>query len=50
MRVSGPTCGALLDALCGVRPEPRRASLRRLRDAGGEELDRAMVLWLPGPG
>ena len=50
LRVSGPASGALLDALCGIRPEPRRASLRRLRDAGGEELDRAMVLWLPGPG
>ncbi|MBN9561844.1 MAG: tRNA uridine-5-carboxymethylaminomethyl(34) synthesis GTPase MnmE [Alphaproteobacteria bacterium] len=50
MRISGPASGELLDALCGGRPEPRRASLRRLRDRAGEVLDQAMVLWLPGPG
>jgi tRNA modification GTPase len=49
MRISGPASGELLDALCGGRPEPRRASLRRLRDGAGEVLDQAMVLWLPGP-
>ena len=49
MRISGPVSGELLDALCGGRPEPRRASLRRLRDGAGEVLDQAMVLWLPGP-
>lgn len=36
-------------SLTGVLPPPRRASLRRLRDAEGVELDRAVVLWLPGP-
>jgi tRNA modification GTPase len=49
MRISGPESGRLLDALCGGRPDPRRASLRRLRDDTGEVLDQAMVLWLPGP-
>ena len=50
LRISGEKSGALLDALCGRRPPPRRASLRRVRDASGETLDRALVLWLPGPG
>jgi len=49
MRLSGPGCHAILTALCGRVPPPRRASLRRLRDAHGDELDQAMVVWLPGP-
>ncbi|MGI3776517.1 MAG: tRNA uridine-5-carboxymethylaminomethyl(34) synthesis GTPase MnmE [Janthinobacterium lividum] len=48
LRLSGRGCGAVLDALCG-RPAPRRASLRALRERG-EVLDRALVLWMPGPG
>ena len=51
MRLSGPSCDDALAALTGGRiPEPRHASLRRLRDADGAVLDQAMVLWLPGPG
>ena len=50
MRISGPASGTVLRALGGRLPPPRRASLRRLRDADGAELDRALVLWLPGPG
>ncbi len=53
LRLSGPGCGVVLDVLCG-RPAPRRASLRALRDPGAEGagavLDRALVLWMPGPG
>lgn len=49
VRISGPGAGAALIALSGVLPEPRLASLRRLRDAAGETLDRALVLWFPGP-
>src|SRR5580698_4914531 len=49
MRISGPAGGAVLRALAGRLPAPRRATLRRLRDAAGAELDRALVLWLPGP-
>ena len=48
MRISGPASGALLATLCGRLPPPRRASFRRLLHAG-EELDQAMVVWLPGP-
>lgn len=50
LRISGAEAGRLLAALAGGLPPPRRASLRRLRDHAGETLDRAMVLWLPGPG
>jgi len=50
LRISGPDSGRLLSALCGSVPPPRRASLRRLRGADGEVLDRALVLSMPGPG
>ena len=50
VRVSGQEAGAALAALAGTLPGPRRAVSRVLRDAGGNELDRALVLWLPGPG
>lgn len=49
IRVSGPQAGAALEALGGILPKPRRASLRVLRDASGAVLDEALVLWLPGP-
>ncbi len=35
--------------LAGGLPEPRRASLRDLRDAEGGLLDQALVMWFPGP-
>lgn len=47
MRLSGAGCGALVMALVGRLPEPRRASLRVLRH-DGVALDRALVLWFPG--
>ena len=49
VRVSGPRAGEALAALAGRVPEPRRASLARLRDASGALLDEALVLWFPGP-
>lgn len=51
VRLSGPNAGPALSALCGGRlPPPRRAVLRRLaRRSDGSPLDRALVLWLPGP-
>ncbi|UPY37148.1 tRNA uridine-5-carboxymethylaminomethyl(34) synthesis GTPase MnmE [Sediminicoccus sp. KRV36] len=49
MRLSGAGSGALLQALAGTLPAPRRASLRLLRHAG-IPLDRALVLWFPAPG
>ncbi|HEY2619959.1 MAG TPA: tRNA uridine-5-carboxymethylaminomethyl(34) synthesis GTPase MnmE [Acetobacteraceae bacterium] len=50
MRLSGPGSHAMLAALCGRVPPPRRAAFRRLRDAAGTELDQGVVVWLPGPG
>ncbi len=49
LRLSGPGTAFALTAVCGRLPSPRRASLRALRDRGGALLDRAMVLWFPGP-
>ncbi len=50
IRVSGPRAAAALIALAGSLPPPRRAILAALRDGVGEVLDRAVTLWLPGPG
>ena len=50
VRISGPRARDGLAALAAKIPEPRRAALRRLRDAAtGAVLDDALVLWLPGP-
>ena len=50
VRISGPSAGAALSSLAGRVPEPRRASLATLREAGsGEVLDRGLILWFPGP-
>lgn len=49
VRISGAGAAAALESLAGRIPGPRRASAAVLRDAGGHELDRALVLWLPGP-
>ncbi|MEZ5939639.1 MAG: tRNA uridine-5-carboxymethylaminomethyl(34) synthesis GTPase MnmE [Hyphomonadaceae bacterium] len=50
IRVSGPEAGTLLERLAGVRPAPRLASVRAVRDpATGENLDEALALWMPGP-
>lgn len=49
VRISGPAAGDALVALAGRLPTPRRASLRRLRDAEGAPLDDALLLWFPGP-
>ena len=48
LRLSGPASGEMLGRLAGGCPPPRRASLRTLR-SGAQPLDRALVLWLPGP-
>jgi len=48
IRISGPQASAVLARL-GRVPAARRATLMTLRD-GGEVLDSALVLWLPGPG
>ena len=49
MRISGPDAFVAVEALAGRVPSARRASLAVLRDAAGDELDRALVLTFPGP-
>ena len=50
VRVSGPDAGLAAERLCGSLPPPRRAVLRALRRPDdGAILDRALVLWMPGP-
>lgn len=50
VRISGPECMEVITDLCrGTPPPARHASLRSLRDGSGEVLDRALVLWFPGP-
>jgi tRNA modification GTPase len=49
VRISGDGAGVALSALAGALPRPRQASLRRLRNANGDMLDQALVLWFPGP-
>ncbi|NOG70069.1 tRNA uridine-5-carboxymethylaminomethyl(34) synthesis GTPase MnmE [Roseicella sp. DB1501] len=50
LRLSGPGTAMAVAALAGRLPAPRLASLRRLRHPEtGELLDRALVLWFPGP-
>ena len=50
IRITGPGCGPILDALCRTgRPAARHASLRNLWFED-DLLDRALVLWFPGPG
>ncbi len=51
LRLSGPSCGEVVQGLIGGLPPPRQASLRRLRAPDSREaLDHALVLWFPGPG
>lgn len=49
IRISGPRAGQALARLCGTLPAERSPRLRTLRDGAGEMLDRALVLWFPGP-
>ena len=50
VRVSGSRAGVVLEKLIGRVPEPRQATLARLRDpATGDAIDEALVLWFPAP-
>ena len=49
-RLSGPEAGRALEALTGqALPPPRLAALRILRDPAGQQIDKGLVLWFPGP-
>jgi len=49
VRVSGPAAGAALELLAGEIPAPRAATRALLRNADGQPIDDAVVLWFPGP-
>ena len=49
VRISGPAAGEALCTLAGGLTPPRRAAFRLLSGRDGAPLDRALVLWLPGP-
>ncbi len=49
VRVSGPMVRFVLETTVGSTPEPRHAVLKTLKDFKGEPLDRALVLYFPGP-
>lgn len=58
IRATGPGSAGLLRSLTRegadvsretTLPEPRRASIRTLRDAEGGFIDEAIILWMPGP-
>ncbi len=50
MRASGPNAGIALQKLIGRVPEPRKATLARVRDSvNGEVIDEALALWFPAP-
>jgi tRNA modification GTPase len=49
VRVSGPAAGAAVKLLAGKTPPPRAATRALVRDAGGQPIDDAIVLWFPSP-
>jgi tRNA modification GTPase len=50
VRICGPNAGVALERLIGRLPQPRQATLARVRDpASGETIDDALALWFPGP-
>jgi tRNA modification GTPase len=50
VRMCGPQTRTALETLIGRVPEPRRATLARVRDpATGDVIDEALALWFPGP-
>ncbi|HYF22507.1 MAG TPA: tRNA uridine-5-carboxymethylaminomethyl(34) synthesis GTPase MnmE [Caulobacteraceae bacterium] len=50
LRLSGPATGHVLAALAGSPPPPPRRAVLRQLTWRGELIDRALVLWFPGPG
>jgi tRNA modification GTPase len=49
VRVSGRDLGALIEALCGRRLEPRHATLLNFLDAAGAPIDRGLAIHYPTP-
>lgn len=49
VRISGPQARLAVEHLAGSLPQPGKAALRALRH-DADILDRAVILWMPGPG
>jgi tRNA modification GTPase len=49
VRLSGPCAGAVLKAMGGRLPHPRRAAYTSFVDQKGSRLDDGLALWFPGP-
>jgi tRNA modification GTPase len=50
IRISGTRARAALETMIGRVPQPRRATLARMRDPqSGEVIDEGLALWFPGP-
>jgi tRNA modification GTPase len=49
VRVSGSAAGSALELLAGKIPTTRIAARALLRDAAGQSIDDAIVLWFPAP-
>jgi tRNA modification GTPase len=49
VRISGPATRAALKTVIGKIPQPRAATLGRVRGFDGEIIDEALILWFPAP-
>lgn len=49
VRLSGPDCRRIAEALIGILPAPREATLATFRDADGEDIDSGLALFFPSP-
>ena len=49
IRISGGEALAIATRISGITPAPRRATLAHIRDARGDTLDQALLLYYPAP-
>ena len=49
IRISGGEALAIAVRVSGITPAPRRATLAHIRDARGDTLDQALLLYYPAP-
>ena len=49
IRISGSEALAIATRISGITPAPRRATLAHIRDAYGDTLDQALLLYYPAP-
>src|SRR4029453_8348114 len=50
VRISGPSARLGIETMIGRLPQPRQATLVRVKDPRtGDDIDQALALWFPGP-